>query len=48
MFELAVALEEASSGGATVSPVAVGVVVFGFLMILLFAMLAFGKGRDHT
>ncbi|WP_153911640.1 MULTISPECIES: hypothetical protein [Aeromicrobium] len=31
-----------------IEPWAVGVIAFAILMVLLFALLSFGKGREHS
>ena len=38
----------ATAGGAGVTPFLVGGTAFLILLAMLFAILAFGKGRDHS
>ena len=35
-------------GGPAVSPIAVGAIALGLLLVLLVALLMFGKGREHS
>ncbi len=39
---------EETHGGAAVSPVLVGAIALGLLLVLLVGLLAFGKGREHS
>lgn len=48
MIELIVAAEAAASEGASLHPIAVGVITLVFLMAFLGGALAFGRGREHT
>jgi hypothetical protein len=48
MVNLSVALEEAASHGPSIPPLAVGGIALGILLFLLFCVLVFGAGRDHT
>lgn len=47
MLDLLKFAEEAAQG-PSIHPAAVGLVALGFLLVLLFILLAFGKGREHT
>ena len=47
MLDLLKFAEEAANGPA-IHPAVVGVAALGFLLVLLFILLAFGKGREHT
>lgn len=49
MLELLVAAEEtAEHGGDHVSPYLIGGIALAVLLVLLVALLAFGKGREHS
>lgn len=49
MFELLVAAEEtAEHGGDHLNPYIVGGIALAALLLLLMALLAFGKGREHS
>ena len=39
---------EETHGEAAISPIAVGAITLGILLVLLFALLVFGKGREHS
>ena len=43
-----VSAAETHSSEPAVSPYLVGIVTFLLLLVLLFSLLAFGKGRDHS
>ncbi|MDP9822381.1 hypothetical protein [Nocardioides massiliensis] len=43
---LLLAAETASEGG--INPIVVGALSLGFLLLLLFGLLAFAAGRDHS
>ncbi|MEH3033949.1 MAG: hypothetical protein PGN07_07880 [Aeromicrobium erythreum] len=43
---LAAAEEGAEHGGP--HPYVIGAIALGILLVLLFALLAFGKGREHS
>ena len=47
MYELLLAAEEGAEEPFLFAWV-IGAVTLGILLILLFALLAFGKGREHT
>ena len=44
----AVALVEAEHGEPAVHPYAVGAIALGLLLLLLFAVVSFGGGREHS
>lgn len=49
MLELLTAMEESGEEGSFLfTAMLIGGVAFGILMILLLALLAFGKGREHS
>jgi len=39
---------EESHGQVAVSPIAVGAIALGLLLVLLVGLLMFGKGREHS
>lgn len=39
---------EETHGAAAVSPILVGAISLGFLLVLLIGLLMFGKGREHS
>jgi hypothetical protein len=43
-----VSLAESSHGAEGVNPYVVGAVTLGLLLFLLFLVVVFGGGRDHT
>lgn len=45
---IAVAAEEAAHSDPALSPIAVGAIALGILLILLFITIAFGAGREHS
>jgi hypothetical protein len=45
---LITAAEETHSTEAAISPLGVGAIALGVLMVLLVAILMFGKGREHS
>ncbi|MCR4513141.1 hypothetical protein [Aeromicrobium sp. 50.2.37] len=47
MLEFLVAAEESAEGGH-INPYIIGGVALAILLVLLFALLAFGKGREHS
>jgi hypothetical protein len=48
MFQSLISLAESSHGAEGVSPYVVGGVTLGILLFMLFVVVAFGGGRDHT
>lgn len=48
MLDLLKFAEDAAAHDPVVPPWVIGVAAFAFLFALLFILLAFGKGRDHT
>jgi hypothetical protein len=42
------AAEETHSAQAAISPLAVGAIALGILLVLLVGLLMFGKGREHS
>ena len=42
------AAEETHSAEAAISPLAVGAITLGILLVLLVGLLMFGKGREHS
>ena len=48
MSTLPLLLPLASEGGAGITPFLVGGGAFLILLTMLFAILSFGKGRDHS
>jgi hypothetical protein len=47
MFEILAAAEE-HTRDIGISPYAVGAIALGILVVLLLALLSFGKGREHS
>ena len=48
MFELIVAAEVAAAEGSGIPPIAVGGIALGILLSLLFVVVQFGRGREHS
>jgi hypothetical protein len=48
LSSLITAAEETHGAGPAVSPYVVGAVSLGILLALLVALLAFGRGREHS
>lgn len=48
MFELILAAEAAASEGTNFAPFITGGVALGILLILLFGVIQFGRGREHS
>ena len=48
MLTLLAAAEEAAEHEPAVHPYVIGAIALGILLVLLLALLAFGKGREHT
>ncbi len=42
------AAEEGAESNFLLQAIGIGALAFGFLMLLLIALLVFGKGREHT
>lgn len=43
-----VSAAETQSGEPAIHPYLVGIIVFALLLALLFSLLMFGRGRDHS
>lgn len=49
MLEILAAMEETGeAGGDHLNPYIIGAVALGALLVLLFVLVAFGKGREHV
>jgi len=48
MLDLLKFAEDAAEHGPTIPPWTIGLAAFAFLFALLFILVAFGKGREHT
>jgi len=48
LTSLITAAEETHSAEAAISPLGVGAIALGILMVLLVGLLMFGKGREHS
>jgi hypothetical protein len=48
LTSLITAAEETHSAEAAISPLGVGALALGILMVLLVGLLMFGKGREHS
>jgi hypothetical protein len=48
LSSLITAAEETHGGGTVFSPIVVGAVSLGLLLVLLVGLLVFGKGREHS
>jgi hypothetical protein len=48
LTSLIMAASETHSGQPAVHPYAVGAVAFALLLVMLFGVLMFGKGREHS
>lgn len=47
-MSMSLILAESAEHGPDVNPYVVGVVVLALFLLLMFGLLSFGKGRDHT
>lgn len=48
MFELILAAEAAAAEGPALHPLVVGGAALGFFLLLLFGLVQFGRGREHS
>jgi len=48
LTSLITAAEETHSAEAAISPLGIGAIALGILMVLLVGLLMFGKGREHS